>query len=123
MDFGGPSSSTALPGCDTFKLKKLAQRVEQTLNDKVLFKEPKQLDPRSVLVAPCNRDGSPPNVKHIHFGILKSFLQKGFDPTRPQVGICVQYKTDEGKRRLLEHNKGFSQGCTLLPPIDEAKAL
>jgi hypothetical protein len=104
-------------------LKKIAERVGQTLNEKVLYKEPKQLDPRSILVAPFNRDGAPPNVQHIHHGILKSFLQKGFDRTRPQVGICVEFKSDEGKRKLLEHNKRFSKGCQLLPPIDEVKAM
>ena len=44
---------------DQGKFKKLAQRVESTLNEKVLFKDPKQLVPASVLVAPLNRDGAP----------------------------------------------------------------
>ena len=60
---------------DPGRLGKLAQRVEKTLREGRLFEEPKQLDPASILVAPCNRDGSPPNVPHIHGGLLKSFLE------------------------------------------------
>ena len=120
MDFGGPQASTQ---SDPGKLKKLAQRVEQTLNEHVVFKEPKQLVPRSVLVAPHNRDGAPPNVQHVHMTILKSFLTKGFDRTRPQVGICIEYKSDEGRRKLIEHNQRFSKGCSLLPAIDDKVAM
>ena len=120
MDFGAPKASKE---SDAGKMVKLAQRVEEVLNNGVIFKEPKQLDPRAVLVSPVNRDGAPPNVQYIHNGILKNFVTKGFDRTRPLVGICVEYKSPEGKKKLLEHNKSFTQGCSLLPAIDEQKAL
>ena len=107
---------------DPGKFSKLAQRVEKTLNGKI-HHEPKQLDPKQILVAPLNRDGAPPNVKHIHEQILKSFLKQGFDSTRPLVGICVCFTSQEGKRALIEHNRKFTEGCPLLPPIDEAAAM
>ena len=44
--------------CDE-KMRKLAQRVEQTLSDETLLPEPKQLDPQTILVAPLNRQGAP----------------------------------------------------------------
>eukprot|EP00972_Heterocapsa_arctica_P065150 9617159-Heterocapsa_arctica.AAC.1 len=100
--FGAPSTSDK---SDIGKLKKLAQRFEQTLSEEVLYPEAKQLDPRSILVAPLNRDGAPPNVPHVHHGILKSFKTKGFDRTRPQIGICIEFKSEEGKKKLIEHNK------------------
>ena len=62
-----------------------------------------------------NRDGAPPNVQHIHFKILKGFLEKGFDRTRPAVGICVKYLSEQGKKDLLEHNHRFTRGNKLLP--------
>ena len=62
-----------------------------------------------------NRDGAPPNVQHIHFKILKGLLEKGFDRTRPAVGICVQYLSEQGKRDLLEHNRRFTRSSNLLP--------
>ena len=108
---------------DAGKFKKLAQRVEETLSSKVIFKDPKQIPPPQVLVAPLNRDGAPPNVQHIHHGILKSFLTKGFDRTRPAIGICVEFKSEEGKKRLLEHNQRFTKSCKLLPQVDEKVAL
>ena len=118
--FGVP---TAGKDTDAGKFRKLAERVEETLTKESLFPEPKQLDPCTVLVAPFNRDGAPPNVKHIHHTILKSFKEKGFDRSRPHVGICVMYTSEEGKKKLLEHNKRFSKGNPLLPPIEDGKAL
>ena len=59
------------------KFKKLAQRVEETLTNEKLNAEPKQIDPQLILVAPTNRDGTPPNVQHVHMGILRSFIHKG----------------------------------------------
>ena len=70
--FGPPCPKGAL--VDVGKMKKLAQRVGETLTQMCLFAEPKQLDPCLVLVAPLNRLGAPPNKRHVHFGILKSFL-------------------------------------------------
>ena len=101
--FGAPSLG---PQSDAGKAFKLAQRVEEALS-KCLNTEPKQLDPLSLLVDPSNRDGVPPNIQHVHFGILKSFAVKGFDRTRPQVGICVQYKSDAGKKKLIEYKRRF----------------
>ena len=103
MDFGGPKAGK---DTDVGKLGKLAQRVEKILQEQVVFREPKQLDPSSILVAPLNRDGAPPNVPHIHQGILAGFFEKGFDSTRPQVGICVEFKSPEGKRKLLQITTG-----------------
>ena len=102
---------------------KVALRVQKTLTDFGVWQEPKQLDPSSILVAPCNRDGAPPNVPHIHHGILKGLMDHGFDATRPPVGVCVEFKSPEGKRKLLEHNRRFSASNAQLPKIDESKAL
>ena len=93
---------------DLGKYLKLAQRVEKALHDQVLFKDPKQLDPESIHVDPNNRDGAPPNAQYVHHGILRSFATKGYDVPRPTVGICVEYKSEAGLRRLLEHNKRLS---------------
>ena len=117
--FGAPKLG---PQADAGKAFKLAQRVEKALS-KCINSEAKQLDPLSLLIDPDNRDGAPPNIQHVHFGILKSFAVKGFDRTRPQTGICVQYKSDAGKARLLEHNRRFTSGASLLPPVDDSKAM
>ena len=107
---------------DALKAGKLAKRVEATLQT-CLNKEPRVIDPRALLVAPANRDGAPPNLQHVHRGILASFAKAGFDSTRPSVGICVQFVSPEGKKRLLEHNRKFTKGNELLPPIEEDMAL
>ena len=104
---------------DSGKFKKLAQRVEEALTTPKVNAEPEQIDPQLILVAPTNRNGAPPNVQHVHMGILKSFIEKGYDRTRPAIGICIQYLSEHGKAQLLEHNKRFSKGNVLLPPIND----
>ena len=47
----------------------------------------------------------------------------GFDPQRPQVGICVEFRSPEMKKLLIEHNKRFACGNNLLPNIEEDKVL
>ena len=100
---------------------KLAGRIEDIMC-KCINSEPTQLDPRTLLVDPNHRGGSPPSMKRVH-EILKSFATQGFDRTKPVVGICVKYTSVEGKSRLLEHNRRFSSGPSLLPPIDESQAM
>jgi hypothetical protein len=118
--FGAPKATADL---DQGKLKKLAQRVEETLATDCLFVEPKQIDPNLVLVAPMNRLGGSPNVNHVHFGILMSFVKNSFDRTRPAIGICIQYSSERGIKSLLDHNRRFSTGNKLLPPILEKEVV
>ena len=118
-DFGAPKAGE---GTDQGKLKKLAQRVEQILTEMVLFHDPKQVPPHKILVAPLNRQGAPPNLQYIHFGILKGMQEKGFDRTRPQVGILVEFRSPAAKKALLDHNKRFS-GSSMMPPIHEDEVL
>ena len=81
-DTHGPSIDV-----DPFKLNKLALRVEEHLKKFAVYQDPKHLDPSAVLVAEHNRLGAPPNVPHVHRGILQSMNEKGFDPKRPQQGV------------------------------------
>ena len=117
--FGAPPGGT---GTDAAKALKLAAKVEVTLK-RCLNQTPGQLDPNLLLVAPENRNGTPPNVRYIYEVLLKSLGGNGFDPTRPAVGICVQYQTPEGKARLLEWNRRFTLGNPQMPYIDEDRAM
>ena len=118
-----PARTRVVPeGLDPAKMGKLAQRVEKILKDYGTFGEPKQLEPQTVLVAPANRDGAPPNSQHVHNGILKGFLDKGYDSTRPQIGICVEFVPPEGTRSssstitALPQVMGCSRGSTTRRP-------
>ena len=104
---------------DTGRFKKLAQRVEEALTTNLLFADPQQIDPDLIPIATTNRDGGPPNKRHIHFGILKGFKTKGFDKTRPHIGICIKVTSEKGLKELLEHNRRFSNGCRLMPPVKD----
>ena len=104
---------------DQGRFKKLATRVEETLTVDIVYADPKQLDPNIVLVDLHNRLGAAPNVLHIHKGILYSFLKNSYDRTRPAIGICIEYTSEQGIKRLLEHNMRFTKGSKFLPPILE----
>ena len=87
-----------------------------------IFPEPKQIEPRCLLVSRLNRDGAPPNVPHVH-QLLKSFKTQELNRSRPQIGICVEIKSEQGKQKLIEYSKSFSMGNQDLPPIDEPRAM
>ena len=118
--FGEPKVSAE--HTDLGKMSKLAHRVDKTMSDHIVFPDPKQIDPRCILVSPLNRNGAPPSVAHVH-SILKSFKNDGFSRNRPQCGICVEIKSTEGKQLLINYNKKFSLGNQDLPPIDEHMAV
>ena len=101
------------------KFQKLAERVEKVLTQDALYTEYKQIDPNKILVAPLNRLGSAPNVKHVHHGVLGSFKVNSFDRTRPAPGIVVEFRTPKGIQAILEHNRRFTTGNRFLPPILE----
>ena len=91
------------------KTQKLALRVtscieNESVNNKV---GPKQIDPNWILVSPLNRLGTAPNVQRIHWGILYSIMKNGFDRARPQIGVCVEVKSEKGLKALMEHNRRF----------------
>ena len=74
---GSSRENPALAPLDPHKTTKLAQIVSECLKANGVHQEAKQIEPQQLLVAPSNRDGSPPNVPHIHYGILESFRSKG----------------------------------------------
>ena len=101
---------------------RLAHRVEDTLT-LVIDEEPQNIDPSELLVSENNRQGAPPNTRHVHLTILKGFKEKGYGRSRPMIGICVKVTSEEGRRRLILHNLRFTKGNPLLPPINEQKAM
>ena len=101
---------------DHGKCKKLAQRVEEALSQESLFVAPKQIDPSLILVSLTSRDGAPPNVQHVHYGLLQSFMTKGFYRSRFAIAICIKYTSEHGKALVMDHHKRFSKGNKRLPP-------
>ena len=84
---------------DQGAFKKLAHRVETTMASKCLFPDPRQVPPQYILVSYNNRLGAPPNVPHVHHGILKGFKEKGYDRNRPAIGILVKVTSEAGKKK------------------------
>ena len=105
-------------GCGPGEVQEVGIVVEALSHD-ILFVEPKQIDPSLILVATTNRDGAPPTAQHVHCGIARSFMTKGFDRTRLAIGICTKYTSEHGKALLMDRNKRLSKGNKLLPAINE----
>ena len=91
------------------KTQKLACRVISCIDSQSVNKKvgPKQIDPNWILVSPLNRLGTAPNVQRIHWGILYSIMKNGFDRDRPQIGVCVEIKSEKGLKALMDHNRRF----------------
>ena len=89
------------------KQQKLAQRVQGCIDDQAVNKKERQIDPNWILVSPLNRLGTAPNVHRIHWGILYSFMQNAYDSSRPQIGVCIEIKSEKGLKALMEHNRRF----------------
>ena len=49
------------------------------------------------------------------YGILKSFMTKGFGKIKPAIGICTNYTSEHGNTLLMDHIKRFCKGNKLLP--------
>ena len=91
------------------KTQKLALRVTSCIENEAVNSKvgPKQIDPNWILVSPLNRLGTAPNVQRIHWEILYSIMKNGFDRVRPQIGVCVEIKSEKGLKALMEHNRRF----------------
>ena len=89
------------------KQQKLAQRVQWVIDNDSVNKKERQIDPNWILVSPLNRLGTAPNVHRIHWGILYSIMKNAFDRIRPQIGVCVEVKSEKGLKALMEHNRRF----------------
>ena len=63
--FGSPRPGKEVDSGKLKKNQKIAERVVDVLNTRCVYKEPKQLDPRLILVSELNRQGSAPNVQHL----------------------------------------------------------
>ena len=50
-------------------------------------------------------------------------MEKGFDPSRPQAGILVEFRSPEARKLLIEHNERFTFGNPLLPNIEADQVL
>ena len=46
-------------------------------------------------------------------------MTKGFDNTKPAIGVCIKYTSEHGKALLMDHNNRFYKGNKLLPALNE----
>ena len=87
--------------------------------------EPMNIPPHCLAVSPNNRGGQPLTLMVVHQNIIRSFLEDGFDSTRPPVGIVIWFSTTEAKAAAVAHNVRLFGGSALFPPVesDEVKGV
>ena len=105
-----PASSADDPSKRTF----LADRIQGAMGLAV-YPQAQQIAPPRVLISPINRLFS---VHQVHRTILHSFLKDGFDPERPAPGICVEVRSSEKLKTLIEYNENLAASTPLLPKVD-----
>ena len=100
---------------DATKIDRLAKRYEQALalaiND-----EPLPIDPRQIGISKINRLF---NINQVHNVILRSVITDGHDPTRPDIGICVEYTDPQKRKDLVDYNRELTLLSPLMPPLHE----
>ena len=102
---------------DPSKSALLADRVRGALK-RALYPEPRRIAPGDIGISPLNRLFS---VHQVHKQILTSFVQEGFDPDRPHVGICCEVR-DPGAREALErYNTHMSSQSPLMPVVEPGR--
>ena len=108
---------TAPPNANKEAVGKLGHRVAQHLTKYREEPEVVFLQPEEVGVAPHNRGGARPNLQVIHERITQSFQKDGYDPARHLSGIVVHFKSERGRKDLLEYNHSWSEGRSGFPRI------
>ena len=102
---------------DPSKSSLLADRVRGALK-RALYPEPRRIAPGDVGISPLNRLFS---VHQVHNQILASFVNEGFDPDRPHVGVCCEVR-DPGAREALErYNMHMSSQSPLMPIVEPGR--
>ena len=79
---------------------------------KALYPQAQRLKPESLGVSPLNRIFS---VQQVHSAILRSYVEDGFDPERPQMGICCEIRNPAKRKILQAHNESLAAMSPLMP--------
>ena len=102
---------------DPSKSALLADRVRGALT-KSLYPEPRRIAPGDIGISPLNRLFS---VHQVHNAILSSFVNEGFDPDRPHVGICCEVRDPVAREALERYNVNMSSQSPLMPIVEPGR--
>ncbi len=102
---------------------KAAKRFKQIISDYKESDEAIAIPPGKVFVSPFNRLGVYLNLMYAHEDLGPNIHKKGYDPSRPKVGV-VSRRTDPAKvKRLKEHALNMqSASPSLYPPLSASSA-
>ena len=100
-------------GEDPLKLRRIAKRVQEAIAAAV-HAEPLRIDPRAIGVSPLNRLFS---IQQVHNTLLASIVKDGHDPTRPQVGICVEIRDPAALKSLVNFNASMARTSPLMSKV------
>ena len=106
----------------TPKDMKTSQRVVATIAKFRMHDEPIHIEPDEIGADWTNRMGSTPNISIVHSVIATSLSKDGYDPSKPQIGLCRSFAGDPDRlEKLLKWNNSFTAGDARYPFIHKAK--
>ena len=106
----------------TPKDMKTSQRVVATIAKFRMHDEPIHIEPDEIGADWTNRMGSTPNISIVHSVIATSLSKDGYDPSKPQIGLCRSFGGHGVLlEKLLQWNQSFSAGDARYPFIHKAK--
>lgn len=101
---------------------KTSQRVAATIAKYRIHDSPIHIQPDEVGADWTNRMGSTPNISIVHSVIAKSLAKDGYDPSKPQIGLCRSFAGHGVQlEKLLKWNQSFTTGDARYPFIHKAK--
>ena len=101
---------------------KTSQRVAANIAKYKLFEDPINVEPEAIGADRVNRMGSTPNIMVCHQVLAESFKKDGYDPSKPQCGLCRSFaENQELREKLLAWNLSFSRGDSRYPRVNKEK--
>ena len=101
---------------------KTSVRVAATIEKYKIHDSPIHIDPEQIGADWTNRMGSTPNIAIVHNVLAESFKKDGYDPSKPQIGLCRNFAADSDLRqKLLAWNLRFSGGDPRFPAVHKDK--
>ena len=97
---------------------KSGQRVLINIAKYKVVEEPVSIPPNEVGCDYTNRGGQIPSIMVVHQVIGPDIKVNGYDPTKPKPGVVRQYKSNEGKRKLVKWNEDFSVRNPAFPTVE-----
>ena len=101
---------------------KTSQQVAANIAKYKLFEDLINVEPEAIGADWVNRMGSTPNITVCHQVLPESFKKDGYEPSKPQFGLCRSFAgNQELREKLRAWNHALSRGDSRYPRVSNEK--